>query len=57
MSEPQDEPDLDAVVEAEDDGWPPPCVDKRGHSWVVQDAEEGWEGRSYCEWCGVDGDG
>lgn len=33
----------------------PPCSNPAGHSWVTEDVERG-EGRSYCEWCGRDGD-
>ena len=39
-----------------DDSYPRrACSDPGGHSWVVQEVESG-EGRSYCEWCGADGD-
>lgn len=35
----------------------PRCVNSRGHSFVIQDTEEiRGEGRSYCQWCGADGD-
>jgi hypothetical protein len=37
---------------ADDDGYPPPCTNRRGHSWVCQDDDEE---TSYCEWCGADG--
>lgn len=38
-----------------DDGYPPPCTNGHGHSWVCEDVESG-EGRSYCEYCLADGD-
>lgn len=40
----------------EDDGYPPPCIDRNGHSWVVADEDNGGDGRCYCEYCGADGD-
>jgi len=46
-----------AANEDDEDEDPQPCTDPRGHSWVIQDTEEiEGEGRSYCEWCGADGD-
>lgn len=45
----------DGEMDVEDD--PQPCSNPRGHSWVVQEGDEiSGEGRSYCEWCGADGD-
>lgn len=42
-------------IEDSDDYDLQPCGEWSGHSWVCEDAEIG-EGRSYCEYCGADGD-
>jgi len=45
------------------DGYPPPCSNPGGHSWVYTGTAYGGddesymgEGRVYCEFCGADGD-
>lgn len=45
-----DEEEIDS-----DDGQPR-CTNPEGHSFVEEEREDGREGRSYCEWCGTDGD-
>lgn len=47
----------------DDDGYPPRCSSRHGHSWVCSGSAYGgdddrWhgEGRMYCEHCGADGD-
>lgn len=37
-----------------DDGYPPACSSDRGHRWVFRDDDDEV---SYCENCGVDGNG
>jgi hypothetical protein len=32
------------------------CTNKGGHEFVEEDTGERPEGRSYCQWCGADGD-
>lgn len=43
--------DDDVMFEDEE----PRCTNPGGHSFVIEDTDHG-EGRSYCEWCGADGD-
>lgn len=38
--------------EGDDEGYPPPCSDPSGHSWVENEET----GASYCEYCCADGD-
>jgi len=35
-----------------DDGYPPPCCNPGGHSWVISEEDD----RCYCEYCLADGD-
>jgi hypothetical protein len=40
----------------EDDGMR--CTNPGGHEFVIQEGDDiHGEGRSYCQWCGADGDG
>lgn len=36
----------------DDDSYPPPCPGRSDHSWVISDETD----RSYCAFCGADGD-
>lgn len=42
----------DHEMDVDDDGYPPPCSHRSGHSWVVRDDNEEI---SYCQFCGADG--
>lgn len=41
------------LEEIEDEG---ACTNPAGHSFVCADVDNGGDGRTYCEWCGADGD-
>ena len=49
---PEDDFDGDEDDDEDDDGYPGPCTNAGGHSWVVSDENEEI---SYCEHCGADG--
>jgi hypothetical protein len=49
--------DLEPPGRGYDDDGEPICTNPGGHSWVTQKGDDiAGEGRSYCEWCGADGD-
>lgn len=42
----------DHEMDVDDDAYPPACTSPGGHRWVCDDTDEE---RSYCEYCGADG--